>query len=259
MTNKRCILISWHWPNLAQKGKHISFIWGCVTQQTLVKCGQRMIPMIGHWTKLSRSGQLPNVANKMMPLIRGLCLTADFDQMWSKLCPSLEDFVTQQTLTKCGPNWAPHWRTLSRSGLWSNVAQIVPLIGGLYYAADFSQMWPKLCTLSEDFVMQQTLTKCGPKCAPCQRTLSHCRPQPNVVWAYAPPRRTLSHSGLWPNVVETCAPQWRTLFCYGVWPHMDQQCTHNWKRPVPNNWILIVDQRKTKTAISNYVAKWSIC
>jgi hypothetical protein len=39
-----------------------------------------------------------------MPLVGGLCLTVDFDQMWSK-----------------------H----------------VPLVGGLFYAADFDQMWSK--------------------------------------------------------------------------------------------------------------------
>ncbi len=129
-----------------------------VTQRTMAKCGK-----------------------KMMPLVRGLCLTADFDQMWSKLCPSLEDFVMQWTLTKCGLNCAPHQRTFSRSGLQPNVAQIVPLIGRLFHAADFDQMWPKLCPLLEDFVMQRTLTKCGPKYAPRWRTLSHCGLRPNVV------------------------------------------------------------------------------
>ncbi len=189
---------------------------------------------------------------------RRLCLTADFNQMWSRLCPSFKDFVMQRTSTKCGPNCAPHWRTLSRSGLWPNVARIVPLIGGLCHTADFNQMWPKLCPLLEDFVTQRTSTKCGPKYAPRWRTLSHCRLRPNVVRAYAPHWRTLSYSGLWPNVVQTCAPQWRTLFCYGVWPHMDRQCTHDWKRPVPNKWILIVNQRRTKTIISDYIAMWSI-
>jgi hypothetical protein len=57
------------------------FVGGRVTQWTLVKCGQRMISMISHQRKLSRSGQWPNVAKKMMPLVRGLCLTADFNQM----------------------------------------------------------------------------------------------------------------------------------------------------------------------------------
>jgi hypothetical protein len=142
-----------------------------------------------------------------MPLVRGLCLTADFDQMWSKLRPSLQDFVTQRTLTKCGPNCAPHRRTLSCSGLRPNVAQIVPLIGGLCHAADFDQMWPNLCPSLEEFVMQQTSTRCGPKCVPHWRTLSHCRLQPNVVQAYAPRQRTLSHRRLQPNVVQLCAPQ----------------------------------------------------
>jgi hypothetical protein len=145
------------------------------------------------------------MCQKMMPLVGGLCLTADFDQMWSKLCPSLEDFVTQRTLTKCGPNCAPCQRTLSRSGLQPNMAQIVPLIGGLCHAVDFDQMWPKLCPLLEDFVTQWTLTKCGPRCTPRQRTLSHCGLRPNVVRTYASHWSTLSHSGLQPNVVQTCA------------------------------------------------------
>ncbi len=162
----------------------------------------------------------------MMPLVGGLCLTVDFDQMWPKMCPSLEDFVTQRTLTKCGPKCAPHRRTLSRSGLWPNVAQNEPLIGRLCHAADFNQMWPKMCPSLEDFVMQRTLTNCGPKCAPR--------------------RRTFSRSKLQPNVVQTCAFQQVTLFCYGVQPHMDRQCTHHRKRPVPSKQILIVDQRGNK-------------
>jgi hypothetical protein len=118
----------------------------------------------------------------MMPLVGGLCLTADFDQMWSKLCPSLEDFVTQQTLTKCGTNCAPHQRTLSCSGLQPNVAQIVTLVGGLCHAVDFDQMWSKMCALSEDFVSLRTSTKCGPNICPSlgdfvtQRTLTKCGP-----------------------------------------------------------------------------------
>ncbi len=147
---------------------------------------QRTLPkssIIGE--KMSHSGLWSNVARKwypwlangqscpaadngqmcqkaVMPLVRGLCLTTDFDQMWPKMCPSLENFITQQTWTKCGPKCAPHWRTLSCSGLWPNVAQNVPLVGGLCHAANFYQMWPKMCPWSEDFVTQQTLTKCGP-------------------------------------------------------------------------------------------------
>jgi hypothetical protein len=91
-----------------------------VMQQILAKCGK-----------------------KMMPLVGGLCLTVDFDQMWSKLCPLLEDFVTQRTLTKCGPKCASLQRTLSNCRLQPNVVQNVPLVGGLCLTADFVQMWSK--------------------------------------------------------------------------------------------------------------------
>ncbi len=134
---------------------------------------------------MSHRGCWSNVAREWYPwlAIGQSCHAADNGQMWQKKwCPLSKDFVSLRTLTKCGPNCAPHWRTLSYSGLWPNVAQIVPLIGGLCHAADFDQMWPKLCPSSEDFVMQRALTKCVPNCAPC--------------W------RTLSCSGLWPNVVQ---------------------------------------------------------
>jgi hypothetical protein len=111
-----------------------------VTQQTLAKCGPKCAP---HWSTLLCSGLQPNVAQNV-PLIEGLCHAADFDQMWPRMCPSLEDFVMQRTSAKCGPKCAPHWRTLSCSGLQPNVAQNVPLIGGLCHAADFDQMWPKM-------------------------------------------------------------------------------------------------------------------
>ncbi len=187
---------------------------------------------------LSHCGLQPNVV-QTAPLIGGLCHAADFDQMWPKLCPSSQDFVTQQTLTKCGPKCVPHRRTLSRSGLWQNMAQIVPFVGGLCHAADFDQMWSKMCPLSEDFVMQRTLTKRGPNRAP--------------HW------RTLSCSGLWPNVVQN-VPLGRRL-CFAM------EFNHIWidnvllikKRPVPNKRILIIDQRGTETTVSNYVAMWLIC
>ncbi len=173
-----------------------------VSLRTLTKCGPKCAP---HWRTLSRRGLQPNVAQNV-PLVGGLCHAADFNQMWPKLCPSLEDFVSLQTLTKCGPKCAPHRRTLSRNRLRPNVAQNVPLIRGLCHAADFDEMWskhvplvgglchapdfdqmcPKMCPTLEDFVAQQTSTNCGPKCAP--------------RW------RTLSCSGLQPNVVQTCAP-----------------------------------------------------
>ncbi len=183
-----------------------------VSLRTLTKCGPKCAP---HQRTLSRSGLWPNEAQNV-PLIGGL--------------------VTQQTSTKWGPKSAPHQRTLSCSGLWPNVAQNVPLIGGLCHAADFNQMWLKTCPLLEDFVTQRTSTKCGPKCAP--------------HW------RTLSRSRLWPNVVQTCAFWQVTSFCYGVWPHMDRQRTHHQKRPEPSKRILIVDQCRTKTAVSDYNAMW---
>ncbi len=46
-----------------KKGK-MPFIGGGVTQWTLAKCGQRMMPMIGHQKNLSRSRHWPNVAKK---------------------------------------------------------------------------------------------------------------------------------------------------------------------------------------------------
>ncbi len=161
-------------------------------------------------------------------------------------------------MAKCGPKCAPHWRTLSHSRLQPNVAQNVPLIRGLCHAEDFNQLRPKMCPLLVDFVTQRTLVKCGPKCAPksedfvTQRTLTKCGPKCAPCW------RTLSHSRLQPNVVQACA-LWRvTSFCFRVQPHMDRQRTHHQKRPVPSKRILIVDQRQTKTAVSNYNAMWSI-
>ncbi len=85
-----------------------------VMQWTMAKCGKYNDAPC--WRNLFHCGLRPNVA-QIVPLIKGLCHAVDFDQMWSKLCSSPEDFVTQWTLTKCGPKCAPHWRTLSRSRL----------------------------------------------------------------------------------------------------------------------------------------------
>jgi hypothetical protein len=123
----------------------------------LTKCGPKCAP---HWRTLSRSGLQPIVAQNVS-LARGLCHAVDFDQMWTKMCPLSEDFVTQWTSNKCGPKCAPRWRTLSHSGLQPNVAQSVPLVRGLCHAADFDQMWPKMCASSEDFVTQWISTKYG--------------------------------------------------------------------------------------------------
>jgi hypothetical protein len=222
-----------------------------VTQRTMAKCGK-----------------------KMMPLVRGLCLSVDFNKMWSKLCPSLEDFVTQRTLTKCGPNCAPHWSTLLHSGLQPNVAKIVPLIGGLCHAANFDQKWPKFCPFSEDSVTQPTLTKCGPKCAPRWRTLSHCGLQPNVVQnvpLVGGLCLTVDFDQMWSKHMPLVGGLCHTADFDQMWfKHLPldgglrfaTEFDHIWtnnvliieKRPVPNKQILIVDQCRTQTAISNYVA-----
>ncbi len=149
-----------------------------VTQRTMAKCGKNNDAPC--WRTLSHCGLWPNVARNV-PLIGEFCHAADFDQMWPKMCPLLEDFVTQLTLTKCGLKCAPHWRTLSNCRLWPNMAQNVPLIGGLCQAVDFDQMWLRMCPLLEDFVTQRASAKCGPKCAPHWRTLSHSGLQPNVA------------------------------------------------------------------------------
>jgi hypothetical protein len=67
-----------------------------------------------------------------MLLIGGLCLTADFDQMWSKLCPLL---LCHAADFDQNPKCAPCWMTLSHCGLCSNVVQNVPLVGGLCLSA----------------------------------------------------------------------------------------------------------------------------
>ncbi len=191
---------SGQWPNVAKQWCPLSEDF--VSLRTSTECGPKCAP---HWRTLSRSGLWPNVAQNV-PLVGGLCHAPDFDQIWPKMCPSSEDFVMQQNSTKCGPKCAPHWknfvvqrtltkcspkcaprwRTLSRSGLWPNVAQNVllvrglchtaffdqkwsehvPLVKVLCYAADFDQMWPKMCPSLEDFVTQRTLTIYCPNMCP---------------------------------------------------------------------------------------------
>ena len=89
-----------------------------VTQRTSTKCGPKIAP---RQEDFAHSGLQPNVVPKL-PLVGGLCHTADFDQMLSKNCPSSEDFVAQRTSTKCGPY---------------------------------------ICPSLEDFVSQRTVTRCG--------------------------------------------------------------------------------------------------
>jgi hypothetical protein len=86
---------------------------------------------------------LAKFGKNLMPLVGGLCLTVDFDQMWSKICPLPEEFVSLRTATKCAPKCARCWRTLSHYGLGPNVVQNVLLVGGLCLTADFDHMWSK--------------------------------------------------------------------------------------------------------------------
>jgi hypothetical protein len=83
----------------------------------------------------------------------GLCRAADSDQMWSNDCPLSEDFVAQQTLTKCGPNIAPHRKTLSHSGLRPNVVMNCAPRGGLCHAAESDQMWSMMFVINQMFVI----------------------------------------------------------------------------------------------------------
>ncbi len=231
---------------------------------------------------MSHSGLWSSVARKWYPwlAIGRSCHVADNGQMRQKQwCPLLEDFVMQQTLTKCGPKCAPHRRTLSRSGLWPNVAQNVPLVGGLYHSADFDQMSPKMCPLSEDFVMQRPSTKCGPKCAPRWRTLSCTSLRPNVAQS-GPLIGRLCHTAdfdqMWPKMcplLEDFVTQ-RTSTKYGpnMCPLTDDfvllrgpttygLTIYSSSKNMPGlcKRILIIDQCRTKTAISDYNAMWSIC
>ena len=132
------------------------------------------LPLVGG---LCHTADFDQMWSQKLPLVGELCHTADFDQMWSKNCPSLEDFVAQRTSTKCGPKIAPRRRTLSHSGLRPNVVPKLPLVGGLCHTADFDQMWSKKLPL-------------------VRRTLSHSGLRPNVVPKLPLVRRTLSHSGL---------------------------------------------------------------
>jgi hypothetical protein len=114
---------------------------GCVTQRTSAECGQNDAH---DWSS------------------EELVTQQTLAKCGKKGFPSSEDFVSLWTSTKCGPNCAPHLRTLSHSGLQPNVVQIVPLIGGLCHTADFNQMWSKMCPL----ISLQSSTKCGPNICP---------------------------------------------------------------------------------------------
>ena len=72
-----------------------------VSEKVVIQSQDNKYSRAPHRRTLSRLGL------KNAPLIGGLCLTADFDQMWSEMCPSSEDFVSSRTSTKCGPILRP--------------------------------------------------------------------------------------------------------------------------------------------------------
>jgi hypothetical protein len=114
------------------------------------------------------------VVQNHSPLIRELYHAADFSQMWPKICPSLEDCITQQqTLAKCGQKYAPHRRTLSCSGLQPNVAPNMPHVGGPYHAVDFDQIWPKNVPLIGGLYHAVDFSQMWPKIMPLVGGLYH--------------------------------------------------------------------------------------
>ncbi len=169
--------------------------------------------------ELVTQGKIGKMWKKMMPLVRGLYLTVDFDQMWSKLCPLLEDFVTQMTLTKCGPKCAPHQRTLSHCRLWPNVVQNVPLVGGLCLTADFNQMWSEHVPLVGELCHTADFNQMWSKHVPLDGGL-HFAMEINHIWIN--------------NVLIIEKSRYQT------------------------NRSLSINQRGTETTISNFIAIWSI-
>jgi hypothetical protein len=114
---------------------------------------------------MSHSGQKPNVANeyitqriyrpdvvkKNCPSLEDYVTQRTSTRCGLNICPSLEDFVTQRTLTKCGPN-------------------ICPSSEDFVMQRTSTKCGPNICPSSEDFVSQRTLTKCGREFCPTWRT-----------------------------------------------------------------------------------------
>jgi hypothetical protein len=63
------------------------------------------------------------------------------------MCPLLEDFVSLRTLTKYGPKSAPFAGLCLTADFYQMWSEHVPLVGGLCHAADFDQMWSKYVPL----------------------------------------------------------------------------------------------------------------
>ncbi len=97
------------------------------------------------WRTLSHCRLWPNVVQNV-PLIGGHCLTVDFDQMWSKMCLLLEDFVS-----------------LRIHQMWSKMC---PLLEDFVSLRTSTRCGPNMCPSLEDFVTLRTSTKCGPNMCP---------------------------------------------------------------------------------------------
>ncbi len=96
------------------------------------------VPLVGGLCLVSDFDQ---IWSKNAPLIGG-CLTVDFDQMWSKMCPSSKDFVSSWTSTKCGPI------------LHTSLEDFVTL-------RTWDRIWPMMRPSLEDFVTSWTFCSNG--------------------------------------------------------------------------------------------------
>jgi hypothetical protein len=174
----------------------------------------------------------------MMPLVEGLCLTADFDPHCG-----LRPNVAQNL-----PLIEGLWHTVDFDRMWP---KMFPFIGGLCHAANFDQMWPKMCPSLEDFVMQRTLTKCGPKCVPCWRTFHAA--DFDQMWSEMCP---LSEDFVTQRTLSKCGPKLRLLagdyvLLWGLTTYGSTMYSSS-KKLAPNKRILISNQHRIKTAVSNY-------
>ena len=107
-----------------------------VSKKIVIQSQDNKYSRAPHWRTLSRLGLRPNVVQNV-PLIGGLYLIPDFDQMWSKMCPSSEDFVSSRTSTKCGPILRPSLEDFVTS-------------------RTLDQIWPMIRPSLEDFVTSRT-------------------------------------------------------------------------------------------------------
>ncbi len=117
-------MIEKHSSNPRRKDSLCSSSEDFVSSWTLTKCGPKNAALIGG--HLPRSGLWPNVVRNV-PLIGGLCLIPDFDQMW--------------------PDNAPLVGGLCHAAdFWPNLVNNAPLFGGL-------------CRIPDVFDKQQLINK----------------------------------------------------------------------------------------------------